>query len=276
MRLTDILKAACDGMSKHSPEILTGLGIAGFCATVMMVAKASPSADRIHKDAEDKRLDVAYEIDEDLIDPDDGKKTIRDSYIHEARQLAPLYAPAATVGVMSVACFLFANKIQADRQAAVMAAYSLSEKTLSTYQRKVIERLGEDAHREILDEATREIVRDDAPDGDEHLKLPVPEGMVRCYDNVTGRYFFSNKEKIIEAESTINKRLLNETRINLQEFYYELGLEERFMLGDSMGWDVSSPYYPQMMDIWFTPMLDDEKNPVLAINYHVAIFERQA
>jgi hypothetical protein len=272
MDLKRLIRSVAKAVGDHSPEILTGLGIVGFGTTVVMVAKAAPTVDYVHSQASFDRQDLMeYEKDEEL-----KKDLVRQSYIQEAKEIALLYGPAAGVGIMSVACFLGAHKLEADRRAAILAAYSLSEKTLTTYQEKVIEKLGEEAHQDILDETTKEIVRRDAPEGEEHILAPNPAGTVRCYDNVTGRYFYSSKDAILEAESAINKRLLSETRVNLQEFYYELGLEEKFTIGDSAGWDISSPYNPQMMDIWFTPMLDDEKNPVLAINYHVAIFDRQA
>ena len=78
------------------------------------------------------------------------------------------------------------------------------------------------------------------------------------------------------AESEVNKRLINEVRVPLEEFYYELGLEETFLLGKKLGWDISSPYYNGgNLDVYFTPMLDDDKNPCLVLNYHVMVLDRK-
>ena len=274
MDVKQLAKGIMKMLGDHSPEILTGLGIVGFGTTVVMVAKAAPTVTHVHRMAEYDREDISNALQTGAVTPENSKELIKKTYVQEAKEIVPLYGPAAIVGVLSIACFLGAHKVEADRRAAVLAAYSLSEKTLSTYQQKVIDKLGEETHKDILDETTKEIVHQDTLE-DELPISAIPAGTVRCYDNVTGRYFFSNKDAILEAESNINKRLLNETRVNLQEFYYELGLEERFFIGDSVGWDVSSPYNPQMLDIWFTPMLDDDKNPCLALNYHVAIFDRQ-
>ena len=271
-----LARTVAGAASRHSPAIFTALGIAGFGATVVMTAKAAPRATDIHYremwDRDDAR--------ETAKDEAQMKELLKDSYVREFKEVAPLYLPAFGMGVISVGCFLMANKIHVDREAAVMAAYSLSEKTLATYQDKVIERLGEEAHKDILDEATKELARREVPEDLDPNVVVVPDGggTVRCYDNVTGRYFFSSRERILEAESAINKRLLNETRVELQEFYYELGLEERFTLGEAMGWDISSPYFAadNTLNVWFTPMLDDDKNPCLALNYHVLIFERHA
>lgn len=275
-----LVRTAAGAVSRHSPAIFTALGIVGFGTTVVMTAKAAPAATDVHYREAWSREDARADLDNGVISEEELKKQVKDSYVKEFKEVAPLYLPAAGMGVISVGCFLMANKIHVDREAAVMAAYSLSEKTLATYQDKVIERLGEEAHRDILDEATKELARREVPEDLDPNAIVVPDGggTIRCYDNVTGRYFFSSRERILEAESAINKRLLNETRVELQEFYYELGLEDRFTLGEAMGWDISSPYFAadNTLNVWFTPMLDDDKNPCLALNYHVLIFERHA
>ncbi len=271
MEVEKFLKVLARGAAKNSPAIFTGLGIAGFAATIAMTVRATPIATKIHEMAVKDREDL--EIDDDY---KPVKEDLRATYIQEAKALAPVVAPPVVMGVATLACFLASNKIQADRKAAVMAAYSLSEKTLTTYQQKVIEKLGEETHKDILDETTKEVARNETPEGFDKERYVVPAGMVRVYDNVTGRYFFSSKEKILEAESAINKRLLDETRVPLQEFYYELGLEEHFHVGDAVGWDISNMYMASgnTLNIWFTPMLDDDKNPCLALNYHVLVFDR--
>lgn len=264
---------------KNSPAIFTGLGIVGFGTTVIMTAKAAPKAKKIHDAAVWDRKAITDDIsyagdDQDAIVP--LKDEMKQSYIQEAKDLAPVYLPVGLVGVASVGCILMANKIHADRQAAVMAAYSISTETLARYQDKVVAKLGEEVHKDILNETTKEMARDHTPEDLNPDTIVNPEGTVRCYDTVTGRYFFSSKERILAAESEVNKRLINEIRVPLQEFYYELGLEEKFSLAENAGWDISNPYYNAgNMDIYFTPMLDDDRNPCLALNYHITVFERQ-
>ena len=277
MEFGQVLKFVAGKASKHTPEIFTGLGIIGFITTVAMTAKASPTVKEVHDIASCERANIRRAF--DVVTADDEvalKNEIKEVTVSEVKELAPIILPIAAAGTISIGCFLMANKIHADRKTAIMAAYSLSEKTLSTYQKKVIEKLGEEAHKELLDETSKEVARNETPEQFDHETYLIPEGQVRVYDNVTGRYFFSTKERILEAESAINKRLLNETRVPLQEFYYELGLEEHFHLGDIMGWDISNMYMASgnTLTIWFTPMLDDDKNPCLALNYHVLVFDR--
>lgn len=265
MNLPDILAKVARGAAAKSPAILTALGIAGFGTTVFLSVRVTPEADKLHRMHTDTReLILAGEEEQD-------KKTlIREDIFDEVKELAPLYGPAAVMGVISIACFVGASKIQADRQAAILAAYSLSEKTLVTYQEKVRERLGEATQADIHDEVMHELVREhEAPEG----TLVVKEGLWRFYDTVLGRYFYSTREEIMAAESEINRRLLAETRVALSEFYYTMGVEDPGQVTECMGWDISNRYV-QAMEIMFTPMFDDEKNPCTAMHYRVSIFER--
>lgn len=265
MRIPDILSKASKIVAKNSPAILTALGIAGFGTTVVLAVRATPAADAAHRGHIWKRHDI-----EENPDIQDVKEALRDDIIEEVKEIVPLYAPALGMGIVSIVCFVGASKIHADRHAAIMAAYSLSEKTLATYQEKVRERLGADVHSDIHDEVMKELVDDDtAPDG----TLVVKEGKWRFYDTKLGRYFYSTREEIMAAESEINRRLLAETRVNLSEFYYAMGIDDPGQVADCMGWDISDRY-AQAMEIWFTPMFDDEKNPCTAIHYRMTIFER--
>lgn len=278
MELNGIFKAVMRKASENSPAIFTGLGIAGFITSLAMTVKASEKASDIHKEHRFDRDDLSYAM-ESSKDEESArivKADIRRSYVDEAKDLAPLYGPVVAVSAISIGCILWGRKIQVDRQAAVMAAYSLSAETLSRYQAKVIEKLGEDVHSDILNDTVKDLTREHVQEDVDHQKEVIPMGLVKCYDTVTGRYFFSTREKIIEAESEINKRLINEVRVSLQEFYYAMDVEDEFYLGKCMGWDISCPWSQDSnLNVFFGPMLDDEKNPCLALHYHATIFERK-
>ena len=55
-----LIKSAQTTLSKHSPEILTGIGIAGMVTTVVLAVKATPKALQLIE--EKKRLKKEYEI----------------------------------------------------------------------------------------------------------------------------------------------------------------------------------------------------------------------
>ena len=53
--VSKIIKDTKMTVSKHSPEILTGLGIAGMAATTVLAVKATPKAILLLKEAENEK-----------------------------------------------------------------------------------------------------------------------------------------------------------------------------------------------------------------------------
>ena len=119
--LTKICRNVKTATVKHSPEILTGVGIAGMIMTTVMAVRATPKAIQLLD--EEKRRQQA-----DKLEPMDVVKTAWKCYI-----------PAAVTGTVSVACLIGASSVNARRNAALTAAYTISESTLRDYQKKVVE-----------------------------------------------------------------------------------------------------------------------------------------
>ena len=90
MKFIDSVKTfACKAgfkLKKHSPEILTGIGIAGMITTTVLAVKATPKAIDIIREAE-------YEAKEVL------------SKTEEFKMCWKFYIPSAVACVASVTCF---------------------------------------------------------------------------------------------------------------------------------------------------------------------------
>ena len=54
-QFTNFFKEIKATMSAHSPEILTGIGIAGMITTTVLAVKATPKALKLIEDAEDEK-----------------------------------------------------------------------------------------------------------------------------------------------------------------------------------------------------------------------------
>lgn len=93
--LASIAKGVRTAMKKHSPEILTGIGIAGMITTTVMAVKATPKALILLEEKKD-------ELDTDRLEPKDIVKTAW-----------PCYIPAAVVGSISVFCLIGASSTKA-------------------------------------------------------------------------------------------------------------------------------------------------------------------
>jgi hypothetical protein len=244
------------GVVKHSPEILTGLGITGMFTATVMAVRATPKAliliEERKREIRNEALDNGCPNASDKLEPVEVVKTTWKCYI-----------PAAATGLMSVACILGANKINHKRNAALAAAYSISEATLKDYQKKVVETIGEKKEQVIRDEVAGDIIQRDPVQN--HEVIITGDGNQLCYDVVSGRYFTSTSEKLKKTENILNLRLRDEMYISLNEFYYEIGLDY-ISIGDDIGWNINDGY----IDFSFSSKLTTDDRPCLVVNYGVA------
>ena len=242
MKLKALASTLWMGAKKHSPEILVGLGIAGAASSVIFAIKATPKA-VILLDEKKKELGV-----EKL----EAKEIIKTA--------APVYIPTAVTFAVSTACIIGASSVNARRNAALTAAYTLSESTLRTYRDKVLETVGEDKEREIRQAAAIE----------QQQKTPEPKnlivnsaaGQIKCFDSLSGRYFVSTKNQIDKAVNEFNRQLRDDMRMSLNEWYDMIGLDQN-KLGDLMSWDIDHGY----IETCYASRLDEEGMPCLVVNY---------
>lgn len=240
------LKGFSRTLAKHSPEILTGIGIAGMIATTVTAVRATPKALRLI----DKR-----EIEEDRrLSPAEVVKTTWKCYI-----------PSAVTGAFSIACLIGASSVNHRRNAALTTAYAISETALKEYQDKTMEVVGEKKEQEIRNAIAKEqIVKVPL---DEKKIIPTGHGEELCFDPLSGRYFRCSTSYIEKCENILNKRMRDEVHLSLNEFYNEIGLPEvDESVGDALGWDIDKGY----IDLSFEWILDppDETGVKLCVIAH--------
>lgn len=242
--VSKFVKSAQMSLSKNGPAIATGVGIAGMFTTVIFAVEATPKALSLISDEKKERK----------VDKLTKKETIQVAW--------KPYIPAAVTGIISTVCIVGASNASAKRNAVLATAYSLSESALTEYQNKVVEVVGEKKDQEIKDEIAKDHIKKDPVVNRE--VIITEKGKTLCYDMVGGRYFMSDIDTIKKAENYLNKRMMSEMYISLNEFYFELGL--RFTdLGDELGWNMNDGF----IDIDFSSILTEEGEPCLAISYRV-------
>ena len=232
-------------LAKHSPEILTGIGIAGMITTTVLAVRATPKAMRlIDAKKEEERVDE--------LKPIDVVKVAWKPYI-----------PAAVTGVMSITCLVGASSVNAKRNAVLATAYTLSETALKEYKDKVIETVGEKKEQVIREKINKDHL--DKTPFNKGTVVITEKGNTMCLDYHSGRYFKSDKSHIERAVNELNKTLLLENYVSLNQFYDELGLEHT-ELGYDLGWNMDDG----LIEIDFSSHLLDDGTPVLVMNYQVA------
>ncbi|MFI3173928.1 MAG: DUF6353 family protein [Bacillota bacterium] len=227
----------------HSPEILTGIGIAGMITTTVMAVQATPKALQL-LDAKKEELDV-----EELEVKDMVQATWR------------CYVPAVIVGVSTIACLVNANTIHTKRATLLATACTLSESTLKKYQEKVVEVVGEERAKEVKDAVSKETLHQNPLQQNE--VIIIERGSSLCYESISGRYFKTDISQIEKAVNTINKEMLDSMHVSLNDFYYEIGLANT-QIGDQIGWTV----HDGLLDVYFSAQITDDGQPCLVMNYN--------
>lgn len=243
--ITNIIKGIKASISRHSPEILTGIGIAGMVTTTILAVKATPKAIKLIE-AEKQAKHV------DTLSPVDTVKTVWKCYI-----------PAAMTGVSSIACLIGSNAINAKRNAALTTVYTLSEMARNEYKEKVIETIGEKKERTIKEKVDAERIKRDPVSKKE--VIITEKGTTLCYDHVFGRYFKSDIDIINRAMNKINREIVINMYASLNDFYAELGLSPVEM-GYDLGWNIDDG----TIEIEPSSQLADDGTPCLVIDYSVS------
>lgn len=243
--LTQTAKRIKMTMTKHSPEILMGFGIAGMITTTVLAVKATPKALILIEEEK-------YNTNKTKLKPLETVKVAWKPYI-----------PAAITCTLSTACLISANTISVKRNTALFTAYKLCETNLAEYKDKVIETIGEKKEQTIKEKVAKEKI--DKNPVTKNEVIVTSKGDTLCYDSASGRYFKSDIETIKRAVNNINRRMVYDVYISLNEFYDELDLEHT-VLGDDLGWNLDGG----LLEIDFSAQIADDNTPCIVLNYNIS------
>ena len=243
-KITEFFKSTRTFLGKHSPEILTGIGITGMISTTILAVKATPKAMKL--------IDIKKkELDTDELTVMETVKTAWKPYI-----------PAMLVGLASTTCLIGASATNYKRNAALASAYALSERTLTHYRDKVIDTIGERKEQQIREKIAQDEI--DEKKLSNSQVIVTSNGETLCMDTMSGRYFKSDIETIKQAVNKLNRRLVYENYISLNEFYGEIGLDD-VKNGTLLGWNIDSG----LIEPTFSTCLADNGQPCLVIDFMV-------
>lgn len=231
-------------LSKNKSGIFIGLGLGSMIMATVSGIRYAPMA----RDALDAKKE---ELGTDKLAPVDTITTT-----------LPYFIPTLMFTGVGVACILGGNQINVNRGAAAMAAYTLSESTLREYRDKTREIVGEKKEKDIREAVAKEVIEQNPLKGRE--VIITGKGETLCFEKISGRYFKSDIERLRKIENQLNKRMITETFITLNELYLEMGLDP-IELGEELGWDIDRGY------IWmqFSAQLTDNGEPCLVVDFEV-------
>lgn len=211
-------KKALSYLKQSSPVVLTFMGAIGVVATAVITARAAPKA-----------LDVLKEREKEKGEPLEKLEAVK--------YAAPIYIPAALMGVSTIVCIFGANVLSRKNQASLISAYALLDESYKKYQKAAVQVYGEDADSKIKAEAAKETYITEDGRSLYEPDLDVESEKFLFYDYYSSRYFTSSIPAVINAQYHINRNLALKGEVTLNEFYEFLGLEE-MEGGDEVGWNI--------------------------------------
>ena len=260
--VTKFINDTKKAVSKHSPEILTGLGIAGMVTTTVLAVKATPKAiELIEAEKRRQNIEIREEARNNGYDKCPCVNKLKP--IETIKVAWKPYIPAAITGIASITCLVGASSVSARRNAALATAYQLSTTALSEYKEKVVETIGEKKEKVVREKVAQERVNKNPVSQSE--VIVTKKGDTLFYEPLSGRYFKSDIESVKKVVNELNKRMIGgEQYISLSEFYSEIGLSTT-AISDDIGWRVDR----DIIEIDYPAIKADDDTPCLSLDYLV-------
>lgn len=258
MSFNDTLQKGKKWTKKHSPELLTALGIGCFGASAILTGLGTVKAVKLIEEEKDRRFaewpksEITEEEEYNLL-----HFTPRD-YISTCWKV---YSPAVLTAVLGGICVINANRINVKRTAALTAAYTLSETALREFKNKAVEVVGE----KKVDEIRHEIVKDryEAMPVQDNEIIMTKKGTTLFCESISMRYFTMDINEIDKIENKINLVLRNENYCGLNTLYDYLGLEHTAN-SSLLGWNIERDGYLEIRKI---PQLASNGEPCIYLDY---------
>ena len=242
--LGKVFRTMQKSISKHSPEILTGLGIGGMIYGTVEAIRSTPKALR---SIEAKKEELGVE----KLTPAD---TIKATWKH--------YVPTVVIETASMCCLIGASRVSLKRNAALATAYKLSENALHEYRDAVVETVGDKKEQTIREKiAEKKVIENPVVETE---VIQTGYGNTLCFDPMSGRHFYSDIDRIKKAENKLNKRMLHDISgcASLNDFYDELNLEQTDT-GDMLGWNTD-----RLIDIQISSHVTKDGKPSIVLDYY--------
>lgn len=249
------VKIVRKGAVKHLPTILTVFGTAGVVGGVVLTALKTPAAK--------EELD---EVKAEWDAVEDKEKRVKADYIFKrVRVGAKHYWIVALVIGGSIVCFWVANHVSLKRLTSALTAAGISAKAKEELEQKIKQLDGEKHLNKIRDEIDGDRIRENPPVDEEDI-FKTGFGDHLCYEPITGRYFYSNIEKVKRAVIACRDQLQKDGYLPLNDWFSALGLDTTEL---QLCWTAGNIGEVNDFDISTSSQLTPGDVPVLVIRYDV-------
>lgn len=221
-KLPNVFNAMNTFRVKHEPEILMGMGIAGLTFSVVWGIKTT--------------IKMTHKYDEECANKNKSKLTFGETF----KLCWKAYLPVAVATCVSIPCIIAGNKVSSKRNAALAAAYTISETALQEYKDKAKEVLGDEKVKKIEQAIDQEKV-DKSPQNSKEVII-CGEGEQIFLESLTGRYFKSDWNFLQQTANQMNEGCLlgNSMAFTVNQWLDMIGVGGTDRLFDQLGWGIDT------------------------------------
>ena len=256
-KATRLFNKANIKVKKYSPEILLFLGITGVISSAVLACKKTLKVNDILEEKEESlsKVHTCLENHVEGYNEKDAKKDLTVIYFQTGFKFVKLYAPAISLGALSILSIVQGHNILRKRNIAIAAAYATVDRGFKEYRKNVIERFGDNIDRELRYNIKAKEIEEETTDEKGKKKIEKREITVIDGNEVSeyARFFdeYSDEwEKDAEynlmflrrQQDFANEILKSRGHLFLNEVYDMLGIK-RSKAGQVVGWvyDTKNP-----------------------------------
>ena len=252
-------------VKKYAPQILTTIGVGGLVTTTIYSVRVTPKALEALKAERERRVNEFYEK-----NPEEREAENKDEMVQSLEKLEvtdyirltwKMYLPSVLLAGASIGCIAGANHIYMSRNAALAAAYVLTEGKFDEYKEHVKKVFGEKKEKSVRESIAEDQVANREVEDKEIIHTG--KGETLCYDPLAGRFFYSDIDAIKRDLVYLNNMLLSDDTVTLNDFYEISGLRySRF--GDSLGWNRDKD---GLVELDLSSTLAEDGTPAVVIDF---------
>lgn len=200
-------------LSDHAPEILVGLGIAGFAGTIIFAVKTAPKAERLIENADAR------------------------TFKEKTKTTWKVWGPVVGSAMGSAGLVICGAVKYRKKNTALMALAAATETAFSNYRNVVLDKVDPEKVAEIKADFQEHMneQRHEYPAVDKEVySLKAPE--ILCQEEYSGRYFMGRRRDIEDLCVELGRQLNGcFATMEYNEFLYGVGLSAS-EAGRNAGW----------------------------------------
>lgn len=206
----------------HGPQILTAFGIVGFISSTITAVKSTPEAVEALKAAEEEKG-------EELT----TKEVVKCTWKY--------YIFPVVATVLSIACIIWARKIDSGRTAALLTACKVTEEASQQFDAATREVVGEKEYDKIRNKVAENKIKEN-PYVEGNV-INTRTGNTLYFEPYSNAYIRASRDFIDKGINNVNKKLMENDTIDINDYLdcFQLPLLDSRTTG-SLEWDINDGY----------------------------------